>query len=77
MSHIDQDLNCRIAYSPKNRREKLGLTDCDLELVVELLAKSQECSLVSLRDVQRVLVVLEWFMGKFVPLISIRFLKNL
>jgi len=67
-------------------REKLGHTDCDLELVVELLAKSQEfmrsqnseCSFVSLRDVQRVLAVLEWFMGKkIVLLILISFLKNL
>jgi len=64
-------------------REKLGRTDCDLELVVELLANSQEfmrsqnseCSFVSLRDVQRVLAVLEWFMGKkLFPSILISFL---
>ena len=51
---------------------RLGNSEDDIKLVVELLAKSQEfmrnqnneCSFVSLRDVQRVLTVLEWFMGK-------------
>lgn len=50
-----------------------SLTEMEIALVVELLARSQqfmrhqnnECSFVSLRDVQRVLLVVQWFMGKF------------
>ena len=45
----------------------------EIEMTVDLLSESQkfmreqksECSFVSLRDVQRVLTVLEWFLNNF------------
>ncbi len=61
---------------------KLNNKESDIQLVVALLAKSQqfmrnqnnECSFVSLRDVQRALTVLEWFMGKTTDVYSFVFI---
>ena len=58
-------------------KNEMGLGEEQIKLIVELLSASQkfmryqndECSFVSLRDVQRVLTVIQWFLSKY-------FLKN-